>query len=102
MTTFAISQIIEQLIANTEACLLNSPDTPYGQTPLHLALQNRCRPETISSLIRHGADVHVANLCGEPPLMLSTDAAVTRLLLDAGAAVNVRCLLGSTVLHIAA
>jgi ankyrin repeat protein len=57
MTTFAISQMIEQLIANTEACLLNTQDTPYGQTPLHLALQNRCSPEIISSLIRHGADV---------------------------------------------
>jgi ankyrin repeat protein len=53
-------------------------------------------------LISTGADVNAVNILGQTALMLVGSLAAARVLLEAGAVVNVRCASGATALHMAA
>jgi hypothetical protein len=53
-------------------------------------------------MVKAGADVHATERHGQTSLMYVVTVAAAQLLLDAGAAVNARCTLGSIVLHSAA
>jgi trimeric autotransporter adhesin len=82
--------------------LLNTYQLLTDTPPLLLALGSGCSTGVISLMIERGADVHATGRYGQTALMVLRTAAAAQLLLDAGAAVNARCSLGSTVLHSAA
>jgi Ankyrin repeat len=92
---------VKLLVAAMEPTLINTQDN-LGCTPLHCAVEEQRSAETVSLLIEHGADVHARCSIGQTPLFYSSEAAVTRLLLKTGAAVNLRDYLCNTVLHNAA
>jgi Ankyrin repeats (many copies)/Ankyrin repeat len=91
-----------KLLVDADSCLVLRAFGPARGTPLHRAVVLCSRADVVKLLIRSGADADNTTLTGETPLMLSKDAAVSLVLLNAGAAVNARCSLGSTVLHAAA
>jgi ankyrin repeat protein len=93
-------QAVLQLSVGDAFNLLNSCTELTGCLPLMLALSSGCSAEVIGCMINGGADVHATERHnGQTALMLTTTAAAAQLLLDAGADVNARCSLGSSVLH---
>jgi ankyrin repeat protein len=82
--------------------LLNVRSKRRGNTPLHVAAIHAQSTEIIGCLVAAGGDVNAVTFTGRTPLMYSQNVETAQLLLEAGAAVNARCSLGSTVLHIAA
>ncbi|MEG4173133.1 MULTISPECIES: ankyrin repeat domain-containing protein [unclassified Microcoleus] len=75
----------------------------YGDTPLHLAVQNN-RPEIVSLLIANGAKVNVENASGNTPLHLAVQnnrPEIVSFLIANGAKVNVENASGNTPLHLA-
>jgi ankyrin repeat protein len=87
------------LLVDADSCLVRRAFGPARGTPLHRAVVLCSRADVVKLLIRSGADADNTTLTGETPLMLSKDAAVSLVLLNAGAAVNAGCSLGCTVLH---
>jgi ankyrin repeat protein len=94
---------VKVLLAAMDPTLINTYNKECC-TPLHLAVSEVHSPETVSLLIKHGADVHARCSLGQTPLfkMHSSDAAVMSMLLEAGADVHARDYLCNTVLHSAA
>uniref|UniRef100_A0A0A9W4Q1 Ankyrin-3 n=3 Tax=Lygus hesperus TaxID=30085 RepID=A0A0A9W4Q1_LYGHE len=86
------------------------PDIPLvnGFTPLHLACLH-ARPETVSVLVKHSADVNACSDLGtpldlsfpndEPVTFVEHRATIVSTLLDAGAKVNAIDNSGKTILH---
>jgi hypothetical protein len=73
-----------------------------GCTPLLFAVEEERGTETVTLLIKYGADVHARCSLGRTPLFSCTEPAVTRVLLEADADVHARDYLCNTVLHNAA
>jgi ankyrin repeat protein len=96
--SFAInldSQMIEQLVRSGERSLVNTHDLRLSTTPLQAAAETDCSAAVLDLLIRSGADVHARNILGQTALMLIESLAAARVLLEAGAAVNARCVSGT-------
>ena len=112
MTPLHISNSVAmtQLLHDSGARVLLDKQDAFGQPPLFHAIQ-RNDPEVATLLINLGAQVNLANLCGETLLhgtsncgMLKLDQAVilSKKLLEAKANVNAQCNDNRTPLHMAA
>jgi ankyrin repeat protein len=99
MTLLKIVQAVLQLSLGDGKNLLNTYQGLTDTPPLLIALRKGCSTDVISVMIECGADVHATGRYGQTSLMAASTVAAAQLLLDAGAAVNARCSLGSTVLH---
>ena len=87
--------IVERVAALLDAGVdVNSRDAMKA-TPLHCAAQGD-RVEVVKLLLARGAEVDAANVHGSPPLLLTHDPEVARLLLEAGADPNLHVSKGMT------
>ena len=94
------------------SCILELKATPdidwikqnmYGQTGLHIAVQNN-HPEVAKLLLTAGADVNIRDMSGKTalhPAVLQENIEIVRFLLERGADVNIRYPFDQTALHLA-
>ncbi len=82
-----------------EAPNINAQDAE-GHTPLHmLCYRETCEYAVMKMLLAAGADVNMANKAGRTPLFVCSNPQCVKLLLDAGADVLHRDAEGCTALH---
>ena len=81
--------------------LVNSRSKEYEETPLHMAA-HRGYSKLVRWLMRHHADVNATCYNGFKPLHLASGGEVAKILLRAGAKVNVRNTYGYTPMQYAA
>jgi ankyrin repeat protein len=94
-------QIIKQLVSSGGPGLIEF-FSQLVSSSLLTVVSGGCNTEVAAFLVSNGADVTGAHSAGIPLLVFAKEAAMVQLLLDAGAAVNARDMIGSTVLHQAA
>ncbi|MBR0423416.1 MAG: ankyrin repeat domain-containing protein, partial [Clostridia bacterium] len=94
---------VQQIIENNPN-FVNAKLPPYGQTPLHYAVDNR-RWEIIDLLLQHNANPNIQNNDNKTPLHIATEYAdqkMVELLLQHGADPNIQNNNNDTPLHFAA
>lgn len=98
---YIIRNILRELPL-TQKDLMNTKDS-YGNTPIHVAIKTRANYDTLSMLIKMGADLNEFSNDGHTPLTYSIKHKLNintiEALLEGGAIANMKNARGNTPLH---